>query len=131
MRMSVFHWLQVGVTFEVFNSGSRIKNNHRFVRLHPSGLPKFCERNTTSRSLRSNEQALRRTHGSGRRNHLFVANRERGALRGMNCVQNEKISDGFGNPETGCFGRSVEMLSREAYILRKRGDDWVTARSLN
>ena len=62
---------QVGVAFEVFVTRSRVKYDCGFARLNPPGLSEFLEGNATSRPLRSDEQTLGSTYGSGRRQVAF------------------------------------------------------------
>src|ERR1700722_17228031 len=122
---------QVGVAFEIFVTRSRVKYDRGFARLNPPGLSEFFEANPTSRSLRSDEQTLGSTDGSGRRNHLLVTHREGDSLGVANGVQDEKITNRFWNSEAGRLGRRVEALLREAFVTEKSSDDRITTRSLN
>ena len=53
---------QLSVAFEVFKPRTGIEKDDRFVRLNPAGSPEFPQGHATSRTLRSQKQALSRAH---------------------------------------------------------------------
>ena len=121
---------QLSVAFEAFKPRTGIEKDDRFVRLNPAGSPEFTQGNATSRTLRSQKQALSRAHHPRRINPRFT-NRDGGAFRGAHRVQDEKIPNGFGNPKARGFGRSIQGFRGKAFALRMRGDDRLAPRRLN
>ena len=105
-------------------------NDCGFARLNPTGLSEFLEGNATSRPLRSDEQTLGSTYGSGRRNRLLVANREGDSLRVANCVEcslphspqtNSVKNIDTGRLRFGCRSLTVHDLRQHPFLQVDKG----------